>query len=241
MTKNILYSLAGVILGFFIGFTIANFSGRPRLGATTAVNTSAGRAVDPARGDGQLPPNHPNLNNGGGAGSAVASSAQAQSAMDAADRNPQDFTSQIRAAAIFYQLEAFDKTELYLNRALALKPNDPDALTGMAHTKYDTGDFPGAATYYEKALAQRPDDADLRADFGSTYARRTPPNYERAIEEYRKVLAVDPRHEQALARLADVSLQKGDKATARDAIDKLASVNPSSPVLSTLRANLNGQ
>ncbi len=241
MTKNILYSLAGVLLGFFIGFTIANFSGRPRLGTTTAVNTSAGRPVDPAQAGGTLPPGHPNLNDGGGAGSAAASSAQAQAAMDAADRNPQDFTAQIRAAATFYQVEAFDKAELYLNRALALKPDDPDALTGMGHTKYDTGDYVGAATYYEKILAQRPTDADVRADLGSTYARRTPPDYDRAIAEYRKALEIDPRHEQALARLADVSLSKGDKATARDAIDKLASVNPSSPVLSTLRSNLNAQ
>ena len=241
MKENILFSIAGVFLGFFIGFFIANSLGASRPVATTAANTSAARPLNPAQAGGQLPPGHPDLNDGGGGGSAAASSAQAQAAMDAADRSPQDFTAQIRAAAVFYQLESFDKAELYLKRALALKPNDPDALTGMAHTKYDTGDFTGAATYYEKVLAQRPDDADLRADFGSTYARRTPPDYDRAIAEYRKALAIDPRHEQALARLADVSLSKGDKATARDTINKLAAVNPSSPVLSTLRSNLDRQ
>jgi tetratricopeptide (TPR) repeat protein len=240
MTKNILYSILGVILGFLIGFTIANFSGRPRMGAT-AVNPSAARAVDPAQSGGQLPPGHPNLNDGGGAGSAAASSAQAQAAMDAADRNPRDFTAQITAAATFYQLEAFDKAELYLNRALALKPDDPDALTGMGHTKYDTGDYVGAATYYEKILAQRPADADVRADLGSTYSKRTPPDYDRAIAEYRKALEIEPTHEQALVRLADAAIHKGDKTAAREAIDKLATVNPSSPALSSLRSNLNGQ
>lgn len=240
MTKNILYAVAGVVLGFFIGFTIANFSGRPRMGAPAA-NTSAGRPADPAQAGGQLPPGHPNLNDGGGAGNAAATSGQAQAAMDAADRNPQDFTAQITAAATFYQLEAFDKAELYLNRALALKPNDPDALTGMGHTKYDTGDYVGAATYYEKILAQRPTDADVRADLGSTYARRTPPDYDRAIAEYRKALEIEPTNEQALGRLADAAIHKGDKATAREAIDKLAAVNPSSPALSSLRSNLNGQ
>jgi tetratricopeptide (TPR) repeat protein len=242
MTKNILYSLAGVILGFFIGFTIANFSGRPRLGASTAVNTSVARPADPSQAGGQLPPGHPNLNDGGGGGgNAAATSGQAQAAMDAADRNPQDFTAQIRAAATFYQLEAFDKAELYLNRALALKPDDPDALTGMGHTKYDKGDYVTAATYYEKILAQRPEDADVRADLGSTYSRRTPPDYDRAIAEYRKALELEPAHEQALVRLADAAIHKGDKAAAREAIDKLASVNPSNQALSSLRANLNGQ
>lgn len=238
MTRNILYSLAGVVLGFFLGFFIANFGGKPRPGAT-AVGASQSRSVEGAGSDGQLPPGHPNVADGGGANNAAATSAQAQAAMDAADRNPQDFTAQIRAAAIFYQLESFDKASLYLTRALALKPDDPDALTGMGHTKYDTGDFLGAATYYEKVLAQQPNDADLRTDLGNTYARRTPPDYDRAVAEYRKALQANPSHEQALVRLADASLHKGDKATATDAIDKLAAVNPSSTALSSLRSKLN--
>jgi tetratricopeptide (TPR) repeat protein len=238
MTKNILYAAAGIVLGFFIGFFIANFGGRPRLGAGTA-NSSAARPLDPAQGDGQLPPNHPNVNNG--PGGAAATSAQAQTAMDAADRNPQDFAAQIRAAAVFYQLSSLDKAELYLKRALDLKPNDPDALTGMGHTKYDTGDYVAAATYYEKVLQLQPRDADLRTDLGNAYAQRKPPDYDRAIAEYRKALEVDPNHEQALARLADTAIHKGDKRAAREAIDKLASVNPSSPALSSLRASLGGQ
>ena len=70
---------------------------------------------------------------------------QAQAAIDEADRNPKDFTAQIRAAAIFFQLGSMDKAELYLNRSLALKPDDPDALTGMGQTKYEAGDYAGAS------------------------------------------------------------------------------------------------
>jgi tetratricopeptide (TPR) repeat protein len=240
MSKNILYSIAGVVLGFFIGFFIANFGGRPRPGAG-APGTSAARPTDQTRSDGQLPPGHPNLNDGSGANGSAAFSAQAQQAMDAADRNPQDFTAQLKAAAIFYQLSSLDKAELYLKRALELKPDDPDALTGMGHTKYDTGDFTSAATYYEKVLAKQPDDADLRTDLGNAYSRRQPPDYDRAMKEFRKALEVNPAHEQALVRLADVALRTGDKTTAGDAIDKLAAVNPSSPSLSSLRSKLNGQ
>jgi tetratricopeptide (TPR) repeat protein len=240
MTKNIFYAVAGIVLGFFIGFFIANLSGRPRPGAG-AVNNGAARTLDPTQSDATLPPNHPNVNNGNGPDSAAASSAQAQAAMDTADRNPKDFTAQIRAAAIFYQLSSLDKAELYLKRALAIKPDDPDALTGMAHTKYDTGDYKTAATFYEKVLQLQPRDADLRTDLGNTYSQLQPPDYDRAMAEYRKALEVDPGHEQALARLADTAIHKGDKTTAREAVDKLAAVNPSSPALSSLRANLNGQ
>lgn len=242
MTKNIFYSIAGIVLGFFIGFFIANFGGRPRPGAGSAnTSSSAARPLDPAQGDASLPPGHPTVNNGNGQESAAASSAQAQAAMDTADRNPKDFNAQIRAAAIFYQLSSLDKAELYLKRALALKPDDPDALTGMAHTKYDTGDYTTAATFYEKVLQLQPRDADLRTDLGNAYSQRKPPDYDRAIIEYRKALEVNPSHEQALTRLADTAIHKGDKTTARQAVERLAAVNPSSPALSTLRANLNGQ
>jgi Flp pilus assembly protein TadD len=111
----------------------------------------------------------------------------------------------------------------------------------MAHTKYDTGDYTTAATFYEKVLQLQPRDADLRTDLGNAYSQRKPPDYDRAIAEYRKALEIDPGHEQALTRLADTAIHKGDKTTAREAIERLAVVNPSSPALSSLRANLNGQ
>ncbi len=242
MTKNILYSIAGILLGFFLGFTVANFGGHPRLAVTTSTaNGSSAGPLEPGQG-GQLPPGHPNINdNGAGNGNPAASSAQAQAAMDEADRNPKDFTAQIRAAAIFFQLGSMDKAELYLNRSLALKPDDPDALTGMGQTKYEQRDYTAAATYFEKVLAQNPADADLRTDLGNTYAKRTPPDYARAIVEYRKALEADPKNEQALEQLASAALLKGDKAAARDAVEKLAGVNPSNPALSSLRSKLDGK
>jgi len=243
MTKNILYSIAGVLLGFFMGFFIANFGGRQRLAenmGTASNDSSSARPLDPGQG-GQLPPGHPNINDSGAGGADASSSAQAQAAMDEADRNPKDFTAQIRAAAIFFQLGSMDKAELYLNRSLALKPDDPDALTGMGQTKYDMGDYATAATYFEKVLAKNPNDADLRTDLGNAYAKRQPPDYTRAITEYRKALEIDPKNEQALEKLADASLQKGDKGAARDAVDKLATVNPSNPALSSLRSKLDAK
>ncbi|PYS48570.1 MAG: hypothetical protein DMF68_12695 [Acidobacteria bacterium] len=243
MTKNILYSIAGILLGFFVGFFIANFGGRQRLAASMANapnSSSSARPLDPAQG-GQLPPGHPNINDSGAGGADASTSAQSQAAMDEADRNPKDFTAQIRAAAIFFQLGSMDKAELYLNRSLSLKPDDPDALTGMGQTKYEMGDYGSAATYFEKVLAKNPNDADLRTDLGNTYAKRTPPDLARAIAEYRKALEIDPKNEQALEKMADAALQKGDKATARGAVDKLAGVNPSNPALSSLRSKLDAK
>ncbi|MDT4967114.1 MAG: hypothetical protein QOJ64_1851 [Acidobacteriota bacterium] len=232
MKENILFAIAGVVLGFIIGFFIANSIGVNGDQPTT----DSAQTSDTQPAAGRLPPNHPDISEQGT--SAASTSAQAQTAMDEADRKPQDFVAQIRAAAIFYELSAYDKATLYLNRALALKPNDPDALTGLGHTRYDTGDYVGAAKYYEKVLAQRPDDADIRTDFGNTFFRRTPPDYSRAIVEYRKALESDPKNEQALEKLAAAAIRKGDKTTARQAIDKLTTLNPSNSAIPTLRSEL---
>jgi len=226
------------MIGFF--FANAGWDVRPpavdnlRRAATAEGAPRQAPPLNPQQQSGQLPPDHPSL----GGGSSAASSAQLQAAMDLADRNPRDYDAQMTAAANFYQVRDFNKAVVYLNRALAIKPNDRDALTGMGQTKYQLGDYTGAATYFAKILAQNPTDADARTSLGDTYFQRQPPDYDRAIAEYRKALDIDPKHEHALAALADTLLRKGDKAKARDTIDKLAAINPSHGALPTLRSML---
>jgi tetratricopeptide (TPR) repeat protein len=242
MTKNILFTGAGILLGFVVGFIFANSFNKPLapgagMSGATQTSSSSG-ALDQA--EGALPPNHPSLTKDATASpsSVAATSAQAQRAMDQADRAPRSFDAQMAAAAIFYQAGAFDKALLYLNRALQLDPNNADALTALGDTKYDAGDYQSAAAAYERALAQRPNDADVRTDLGNTYFQRTPPDYERAITEYRKALQIDPKHEKTLQNLAAAALRKGDAKTAGEALDKLASVNPMNPAIAQLRATL---
>lgn len=243
MARNITFCTIGIVLGILLGFFFANSGWVTPSPAVNGRGTSApaqAPPLDPQRSNGPLPPGHPSVNDSTGddRSGGAASSEQVQAAMDNADRNPKDFDAQMMAAATFYRAAALDKATIYLERALKLKPNDPDALTGMGHTKYDTGDFVGAATYYEKVLAQRPQDADVRTDFGNTYARRAKPDYDRAIAEYRKALEIDPQQEQALENLASALLRKGDKTAARTTLDRLAAVNPSNPAIASLRSNL---
>ncbi|MGI8654014.1 MAG: tetratricopeptide repeat protein [Pyrinomonadaceae bacterium] len=254
MTKNILLTVVGTILGFMLGFLAANSFSKaltpPGIVAETmspATPPAAAPPLDPAQTSGKLPPNHPNISGDAatadgattaGATNITANSAQAQSAMDQADRQPRSFDAQMSAAAVFYQAGAFDKAALYLSRALAINPNNADALTAMGDTKYDAGDYTSAASFYERSLAQRPNDVDVRTDLGNTYFQRTPPDFDRAINEYRKALQLDPKHEKTLQNLAAAALRKGDKQIARDAVEKLASVNPSNQFVARMRAAL---
>ncbi len=246
-TSNILFCVGGLLLGFALGFYLANrMIGEP-LAQTAAVGVpreANGTAppLDPAQTTGELPPGHPTINGTNGAADAsspAATSADAQQAMAVADAKPKDFALQMNAAAVFYKANDFDKAQLYLQRALDIKPKDVDALTAMGNTKYDKGDFADAATYYQRVIAVQPTNTEVQTDLGNSYFRRTPPDYARAIIEYRKTLAIDPKHEKALQNLAAAAVQLNDKATARTAIAQLAGVNPNNPMLDSLRENVN--
>lgn len=249
MARNITFCTIGIVFGIILGFFFAN-SGlvarppaddvRNTSAQTTTTTTSSAPPLNAEQQSGPLPPGHPSLSGAGGddRSGGASTSTQLQNAMDTADRNPQDFDAQMAAVAAFYQTGAYDKAVVYINRALKIKPTHPDALTAMGDTKYDMGDFKEAARFYERALVQRPDDVNVRTDLGNTYFKREPPDYDRAIVEYRKALAINPKHEKTLQNLAATAIRKGDKQSARETIDRLAAVNPANPALASLRASL---
>ena len=253
-SRNLLFCLAGLALGFSVGFLLANrivpAGGRATVEANAPADSQPATAaapgtagpIDAAQTGGPLPPGHPNINSLASDGSpadpngVAATNADAQKAMEAADAKTGDFKLQLDAAETFYRLKAYDKAALYLDRATKLKPRDAGALALAGHAKYDAGDYSAAASFYERALAVEPNDADVRADLGNTYTQRQPPDLRRAVEEYRKAIKINPRHEIALQNMASVAAQLGDKAAAREAVEQLAAANPSNPTLAALRS-----
>lgn len=236
MSKNLLFCAAGIALGFFIGFFVANKMGGFGAASVSPSPASSQTTARPLRPDEtELPPNHPKLEDVQSTSASAADSSEADAARETADRNAGDFNAQMNAAAALYKLSDLKSAARYLERALALRPDDPEALVSMGNTKYDDGDYTGAAAFYERALKLRPDDPDLRTDLGNTYFQRNPPDYDRAIAEYRKSVALDPRHEKTWQNIVAASIRKRDKATAREALERLAALNPQNPALASLR------
>ncbi len=247
MIKNFVFAVLGIVSGFIVGFLITNNLAPVHVhthaepAAQIANASGVAPPLDPSQVGGALPPNHPSVNGATNNASsnnrsAAATSASAQNAMAAADGAPADFDKQMEAAIIFYQAGDFDKATLYLERAVKIKPRDTDALIALGNTRYDAGDAIRAAEIYERALAINPNNADVRTDLGNTYFIREPPDYQRAINEYRRSLQVDARHEKTLQNLALALIRAGDKLAARQTIDKLALVNNQNPALASLRS-----
>ena len=245
MQKNVLLCAVGVILGFAVGFFVANSITRPGAQTPSArpQSDAAAGPLGPEQAGGPLPPGHPDIgktNEGDDAPaastSAASTSADAQAAMDKADRSPKDFQAQVEAAQIFYKHQDYDKASLYAGRALSIKSNDFDALVLAGNAKYDGKDFAAAATFYERALAVKPDSPDVRTDLGNTFFNRG--DYERAVAEYRKSVAVDPNHLNSWKNIAAAALQKGDKATASEAVEHLTKLAPQSQETEAYRQKL---
>jgi tetratricopeptide (TPR) repeat protein len=241
MSKNLLLCALGIVLGFIVGFLITNAITKPvPLAAQARPSASAGgeaRPLGPDQVGGELPPGHPEVPSGGaGTGSAAATSAEAQGAMEKADRAPKEFQAQLDAGRVFYDLHDYDKAALYLDRALKLKGGDFDALVLMGNAKYDTQDYATAATFYERALAVKPDSPDVRTDLGNTYFNRN--EYDRAVAEYRKSVQIDPNHVNSWRNIAAAAFQKGDKATASEAVEQLTRLAPQSPETEAFRRKL---
>ena len=78
----------------------------------------------------------------------------------------------------------------------------------------------------------------MRTRLGLTYYFGQPSDPQRAIVEYRKSLALDPRHEPTLQHLASALIAVGNREEAQKRIDELQNLNPSNQALPNLRAQL---
>ncbi len=245
MNKNsILFALASLAIGFFIGFSIANSIGRRErdvagVSAPTAPQAQATRQQQAASQTQSQPEN------------GAPTEAEIRDAIARADERAADTDLQRNFGTALYRYASDSGQAQYLpdvarmiKRAYDANPQDHDLTLLLANVLFDTGQttdrtrFREARTYYTKALEMKPDDVSARTDLGLSYYLDEPSDPARAVAEYRKSLAINPHHEQTLQNLATalISMQKLDEAQKR--IDELAGINPQNPALPNLRAQL---
>lgn len=245
MTKhNLLYSIIGLLLGFIIGFTFANQTNRGPMGNARPVDAQArSAATQPGQTDTRnaAQANAPN----------TPTEAEIRDAIAKADARADDVALQRNFGMVLYRYanQTRNATLLpdvarMLKRAYDANPKDRELAVSMGNVLFDIGQatdparFTEAREYYSKALEIKPDDANVRTDLGLTYYFGQPSDPQRAIAEYRKSLAIDPRHEPTLQNMAAALMTVGKTDEAQKTIDQLSSLNPSNPALSDLRAQM---
>lgn len=109
-------------------------------------------------------------------------------------------------------------------RTIAASPQEQALydLLVQAKAAADKNDYVTAATDYEKYLAQKPDDATAHFDLGYVYTAQK--EKDKAIAEYRKAIALDPKMAQAYLNLG-ISLLDDDAKAAIAPLQKATELN----------------
>jgi tetratricopeptide (TPR) repeat protein len=238
--NNILFGIIGLLAGFMIGFFFANSINHAPTGAK------------PAQANAKAPAQNSNQQNAqAGADSETLSEDEVRRAIAAGDEKANDLELQRKLGLYLYRYASYTQDARYLpdvarflKRAYDANPNDRDLTVTLGNVYFDLAQkndparFAEARVYYLKALEMKANDADVRTDLGLTYYFGKPSDPQKAIAEYRKSLAVDPKHEATLQNLAAALIVTGNHAEAEKRIAELQTVNPENAALSDLRAQL---
>lgn len=214
--ENILFGVIGLLAGLIIGFLITNSYNRSVL--TTQVAPASPNTGAPQNGqnpNGMMP--------------------GVSEAIEKADKNPEDFDSQVKAGDMFGRIKNFDKAITYYEKANKLKPNDYQVIVSLGNLNFDAEKLEKAAEWYEKAMTMNSKDVSVRTDYGLTFFLRQPKDIDRAIKEYKTSLSIDPNHEMTLQNLAVAYSEKKDEEGLKDTLAKLEKVNPKNQIIQKLK------
>ena len=198
--ENLLFAIIGILLGFIVGFLLANSINQrdfaARLGSTTGQQSQ------------NLPPNHPPV---GGDQSTDPQQVftQVQAAMKQAREQPNNFEAQLTAAKLEYQIQRFDQAIEYLLAANKLKPTDFDVLAMLGVANLDGGHFDAAEKWYRAALQKKPD--DMPSLDGLCAALLSKGDAKDAEEAINKLAKIDPTNQdlpQFRTKLAELKSSK---------------------------------
>lgn len=225
--ENILFGIIGLLAGLIVGFMFAN-----------SVNKNAvSNAPAPAGQTAGLPEGHPGIDGTGGA-PAGPMSPQTQAALEKAKNEPDNFDAQIKAAELYYQIQKYDGAIEYLTRANKIQPDNYEVIVHLANANFDSNKYVEAEKWYSKALEKKADDVNTRTDLGLTFIFRDPPDYDRAIKEFRRSLEIEPNHPQTLQNLTVAYTKKGDAENARATLASFEKADAGNQTIPRLREDI---
>ena len=259
--KLVLVLVGGLIVGFVVGFALANGINRQEdeklrgeiasLRAGGAQAGSGGANGSTPRAQGQ--PGAQRTSGGGDGEFPTLTDEQLKNAISKADASPADAELQKKVGQALYvyawqtsNYAILTDVARILKRAHELDANDykttvmaGDAFFLIARSKdSDPVQLADARTFYESALKTKPDDVIVRTSLGLTYFYAKPPDARRAVREYRQALKTDPKHEAALQSITLALIETGELAEAETRLGELEKVNPSNAELPNLRTQL---
>jgi tetratricopeptide (TPR) repeat protein len=227
-----LYGIIGLLAGCIIGFLFANNLNQGQQIQLASVPPNATGNIPPPPSSQNLPPDHPQLGNNPNAPTG-APLPEVTEALKNAEAQPSDFKAQLDVGDLYYQIQKYDESAKFYERASKIRPDLFEVLVKTGNAYFDAERFETAEKWYTAALAKNPGDPNVRTDLGLTFYLRNPPDVDRAIKEYKISLENSPNHELTLQNLIVALREKGDAKATQETIDRLAKINSNNPVLNS--------
>jgi tetratricopeptide (TPR) repeat protein len=219
--KHILFGIGGLVIGLIIGFTVANSINR------NAVNQAAQIVQNPQfpqQTTADVKPQQQGV-----------MMPQIAEILDKAEKEPNNFDAQIKAAEMHAQIQRFDKAAEYYERASKAKPDDYETIVNTANAFFDAKNYETAEKWYLAAIQKNPNDINVRTDLGITFIERQNPDLDRAVKEFQTSLEKNPKHEPTLYNLGIAYFKKGKTEELQKIVQKLEEINPNSELAKRLK------
>ncbi|MCM0756739.1 tetratricopeptide repeat protein [Desulfovibrio aminophilus] len=110
------------------------------------------------RSQGQTPP--------GMGGQGGMDMARVQALMKKMGENPEDLPTLLELADLFLSMQAHDRALVFLEKAQALKPGDPNVLRGLGMVRFEMKEYDKAAEAFAAILKVEPSDAVSHFNLG---------------------------------------------------------------------------
>lgn len=232
--KAIWLAIVAVILSFIGGFILANGLNRAEMGKLKTELAGLQKTANTVQ------PNTDDL---------TLSDSEIKQKIAEAEQSPKDFEFQKKLGVSLYKYAAMKKdaailteAEKILNRANQLNSTDYEVITALGNLNFDYAFFKNenesyekARKFYDAALKQKPDDIEVITEIGMTFLLQKPSDAKKAISEFQKTLAKDPKHEKALYFLTQAYLQDGNEAEAEKTLGTLKAINPQAPSMDEIK------
>jgi tetratricopeptide (TPR) repeat protein len=165
-----------------------------------------------------------------------------------ADANPTNIKFSKELGIGLYRYAAMEKNVGLLGDSIKLlervstaDPKDYDSLVMLGNAHFDKANFgtdkagfKTAREVYLKASALKPKDPNVLTDVALTYSLSEPPEYEKAIPEFRKAIELDGKNQRALQFMIQALWANGQSAEAAKALEQLKSVDAANPAIPEL-------
>jgi tetratricopeptide (TPR) repeat protein len=150
--KKFIYGVVGLLVGLAIGYWATNSLNRNYANATNSGNNEANAA--------DLPAGHPSTGATGATGATGGTSnAQADgpqgdvmAVIQQAKNEPSNFDAQMKAAALFEQIQRYDQALEFYQKAQQAKPKELGVLVALGNTNFSLQRLPEAERWYKEAL-----------------------------------------------------------------------------------------